>query len=410
MLVLRATRRRRQVGPVEPGLAVHVRRDVALRARTGGRRPAYTGMSVRPASSSTRRALAVVLSSVWLPETVVTPTSSTSGEASASRSAIASSWPGSQSRMMGVGVMRRVLPASSAAVGREGCAPRREAASAPAAHARASASPRSRPSSSETTRQRGERVTGCGAVHSLDARGGRARDLDAVLEERGSLGAVGDGDELSPRDDLVLEPVHDQQVGLELDRTGGRRVERQRRTRSGRRRARRRPAPRAGRGRLRQVRSAAPARWRRARRRSGSRRRRRRGSAAMPVVPARRTSSSTPASTSPASASSASASSPTAPTIRTRAPSRAAATAWFAPLPPAKRSNARPATVSPARGSRATRATRSRLIEPTTVSSGATARAYARPKEPCRTCQANKTVSDTGRAVSSHGRLRRGSR
>ena len=258
------------------------------RLRTNGRSaPAYTGISVRPASSSTRRALAVVLSSVWLPETVVTPTSSISGEASASRSAIASSWPGSQSRMMGVGVMLRRLPGVrrpwgekvAHRDGRPRARPRRTRARAPR--------PASRPSSSETTRQRGERVTGCGSVHSLDARGGRTRDLDAVLEERGSLGAVGDGDELSARDDLVLEPVHDQQVGLELDRTGGRRVEGKEATRSGRRRARRRPAPRAGRGRLRRVRSAAPARWRRARPRSGSRRRRRRGSAAMPVVPAR---------------------------------------------------------------------------------------------------------------------------
>ena len=36
--------------------------------------PAATGNSVRPASSSTRIALAVVFSSVWLPATVVTPT------------------------------------------------------------------------------------------------------------------------------------------------------------------------------------------------------------------------------------------------------------------------------------------------------------------------------------------------
>ena len=68
------------------------------------------GCPQRPASSSTRSALAVVLSSVWLPATVVTPSSSSSGQASASRIAIASSWPGSQSRMIGVGLMHRVLP------------------------------------------------------------------------------------------------------------------------------------------------------------------------------------------------------------------------------------------------------------------------------------------------------------
>src|SRR5262249_32374003 len=91
---------------------------------------------------------------------------------------------------------------------------------------------------------------------------------------------------------------------------------------------------------------------------------------AIPVVPTRCTSSSTPAAISPASASSASGSSPTAPTMRTFAPSFAAATAWFAPLPPGTRSTSVPKSVSPARGSAATRATRSRLIEPTTVRSG----------------------------------------
>ena len=46
----------------------------------------------------------VVWASVALPATVVTPTSSTSGLASASRMAIASSCPGSQSMMMGCGI------------------------------------------------------------------------------------------------------------------------------------------------------------------------------------------------------------------------------------------------------------------------------------------------------------------
>src|SRR5262249_47467887 len=79
----------------------------------------------------------------------------------------------------------------------------------------------------------------------------------------------------------------------------------------------------------------------------------------------------TPASRSPARASAAKASLPIAPTIRTSAPSRAAATAWFAPFPPGPREHVAPVTVSPARGSRAARTTRSRLIEPTTVSLGA---------------------------------------
>src|SRR5688500_5235021 len=56
--------------------------------------------------------------------------------------------------------------------------------------------------------------------------------------------------------------------------------------------------------------------------------------------------------------------------MRTSAPSRAAPTAWFAPLPPGIRSSVAPVSVSPGRGSRSTCATRSRLIEPTTASSG----------------------------------------
>ena len=47
----------------------------------------------------------------------------------------------------------RSISSTSAAVGREGCAPGREAASAPAAQARVSASSRGRPSRSETRRQ-----------------------------------------------------------------------------------------------------------------------------------------------------------------------------------------------------------------------------------------------------------------
>ena len=52
--------------------------------------------------------------------------------------------------------------------------------------------------------------------------------------------------------------------------------------------------------------------------------------------------------------------------MRTRAPHRAAAAAWFAPFPPAKTPLASAATVSPARGKDRTRETRSIIIEPTT--------------------------------------------
>ena len=88
--VERRAARRRQLGPVEAGLAVHVRGD----ERLADERPVGAGGDRHigpPTRSSTRIAFAVVFSSVWLPETVVTPSSSSSGLASASRIAIASS-------------------------------------------------------------------------------------------------------------------------------------------------------------------------------------------------------------------------------------------------------------------------------------------------------------------------------
>ena len=76
---------------------------IASRRTTSGREaPAATGTSSRPASASTRSALRVVVSSGRLPATVVSASSSTSGLASASRIAIASSTPGSQSMTSGV--------------------------------------------------------------------------------------------------------------------------------------------------------------------------------------------------------------------------------------------------------------------------------------------------------------------
>ena len=58
------------------------------------------------------------------------------------------------------------------------------------------------------------------------------------------------------------------------------------------------------------------------------------------------------------------ASRPTAPTNAVGAPSRAAATAWLAPLPPSCSENVAPVTVSPAAGNRSAWATRSTLTEP----------------------------------------------
>jgi hypothetical protein len=59
-----------------------------------------------PAAVMMRRAFSVVLSSVWLPATVVTASRSIAGFAAASMIANASSCPGSQSRITGVAMKR----------------------------------------------------------------------------------------------------------------------------------------------------------------------------------------------------------------------------------------------------------------------------------------------------------------
>ena len=75
-------------------------------------------------------------------------------------------------------------------------------------------------------------------------------------------------------------------------------------------------------------------------------------------------SQSTPASWSPATSTSPNASRPTAPIMHVRAPMRAAATAWLAPLPPALVIKPLPPTVSPARGIRSHATERSMFMLP----------------------------------------------
>ena len=214
-----------QLGPVEAALAVHVRGDVQLADAAAGRRPAATGTSPRPTSASTRSALSVVFSSVWLPCTVVTPTRSTSGLASASRSAIASSWPGvavDDDR----GVIARSIASTSAAVGRDGCAPKREAASAPAAQARPQRLLALAALEQRDEQAGGERVAGGSAVDGVDLRRLGTRDLLAVLEQDRALGAERERDEaVAAPERLELVAVDDGEVGVDVDRPRGRRVQ-----------------------------------------------------------------------------------------------------------------------------------------------------------------------------------------
>ena len=84
-------------GPASP-LSPCITAAVDSFRMSGPSRPAATGMSARPSRSRTLSALRVVCSKVTLPATVVTPRSSISGLAQASMIAMASSWPGSQSK------------------------------------------------------------------------------------------------------------------------------------------------------------------------------------------------------------------------------------------------------------------------------------------------------------------------
>ena len=261
----------------------------------------------------------------------------------------------------------------SAAVGRDGCAPKREAASAPAAHARRSASSLLPALEQRDEQARGERVAG--GRSRRPRRPAAARRAPPPPRPRAARRprAERDGDQPVPAaQDLELVAVDDRQVGVHVDRPPWRRVQAEEPARLlpggedggvrdlelaedgvARRRARRTRGPRS----------------RRARRRSGSRPAPSTRMRATPVGSSTRCAASSSRSSS-GSASSAKASRPTLQTNRTSAPSRAAATAWFAPLPPLTRSKEAPVTVSPGRGSRSTRATRSRLTLPTTLIDG----------------------------------------
>ena len=104
---------------------------------------------------------------------------------------------------------------TSSAVGSEVWAPKRDAASAPAAHARRRASSRERPSSSDTTRQAVNASPAAVPSTTSTAGGSARRHLLPVLEEDCALGAECETDETRPfAERLELEAVHDGDLGL----------------------------------------------------------------------------------------------------------------------------------------------------------------------------------------------------
>src|SRR5215208_1654701 len=87
--------------------------------------PAASGTSRLSPIVITRRAFSTVFSSVWFPATAVTASNLISGARAASSSAIASSCPGSVSKMIGVGIAPPLR--QTAAVSCRACRPRRPA-------------------------------------------------------------------------------------------------------------------------------------------------------------------------------------------------------------------------------------------------------------------------------------------
>ncbi len=192
-------------------------------SRISGRSaPAATASSGCPTWSRMRIALAVVFWRVWLPATVVTPSRRISGEASASSSAIASSWPGSQSRITGVGTGRVSHPRDAphdvlgAAVGGSSFSTPSRAGFGGAPRARAAEGRVVLTTLQQRDHQRGtERVAGGGSVHGLDAGRGGAGELAAVLEQDRALGAEREREQPAVfAEGLALVCVDDDEVGV----------------------------------------------------------------------------------------------------------------------------------------------------------------------------------------------------
>ena len=194
------------------------------RSRTRGpSAPRCTGTSPCPANSSTRRR------SPWSSRSSGCRRRCDADELELGRGECEQqgdrvSWPGSQSRMIGVGFMppvsRPARPRSAGKVARRASsrrAPRRRRPGGAPRHAAAARGSRAR--------VRREGVARGRAVDDVDPRRRRSRDLSPVLVEHGTLGAQRDRDEPARRHDLVLEAVDDQQVGLDRDRACGRGVQ-----------------------------------------------------------------------------------------------------------------------------------------------------------------------------------------
>ena len=187
MLGHRLAGRRRQVGPVEPGLAVDVRSDVAHADERVGR--ALGHRHVAPAARTRgpgTRSRSSSRGSGSPPRSSRPPARPRARRARACR-AIASSCPGSQSTTIGVVSQPWISlshASSSSRAGSEGWAPSLAAANAPGDDAQRSASSRGRPSSSPTVEPRGERIAGAGRSRPGRSRRRGAGDLLAVLEQQ----------------------------------------------------------------------------------------------------------------------------------------------------------------------------------------------------------------------------------
>ena len=228
MRVDRRSPRRRQVRPVEPRLAVDVRRDERLADERPVGSRGHRNVA-RPTCSSTRIAFAVVFSSVWLPATVVTPRARARGWRAPA---------GARSRRRGRDRSRGRSASGSAAESRpprprrsEGCAPRAGGERAGLAGTRQRFLTRP-PLEQRDDEAGGERVAGA-VPSTASTRGGAARATSSPCSSSTApsaprVSAISRG---GAGQRLELVPVHDHEVGA----AGARAAPAGRAPRSGRR-------------------------------------------------------------------------------------------------------------------------------------------------------------------------------
>ena len=222
----RRARTRAAAGPARRARSRRGRgRRRGARATSGRSAPIATGTSSRPTSASTRSALSVVFSSVWLPCTVVTPSELDLGAREREQErdrvvvpgiAVEDDWSRHRATYrvdLGRGRQRRLR--AEARSGDRACGARASQRLVVVAALE-----------QRDEQARGEGIARSGAVDRVDLRRLGARDLLPVLEQHRALGAERHRDEaVAALQRLELVAVDDREVGVDVDRPRGRGVQ-----------------------------------------------------------------------------------------------------------------------------------------------------------------------------------------